>query len=49
VEVKGKGWGGGGGDLEVRGSVEFNSCPSLSVSLSSGECLHGERERREQD
>jgi hypothetical protein len=46
VEVKGKGWGGGGGDLEVRGSVEFNSCPSLSVSLSSGECLHGEREKR---
>jgi hypothetical protein len=31
VEVNGKGWGGGGGgDLEVRGSVEFNSCLSLS-------------------
>lgn len=36
MEVNGKGWGGGGGDLEVRGSVEFNSCLSPHVPSSSG-------------
>ena len=42
MEVNGKGWGGGGGgDLEVRGSVEFNSCLSLSPPVPS--CSSGVR------